>query len=144
MSGTRSGIAQKLMDRYIGTEVPVEDLAAKGYDKPKGRVFTLFFSDCNVSINVKCTDNQVIKAPDGEPPVGRLIIRDVEVLEFLRAGKERVQNNKTKERVWRPYSVLDAWNYGDIEIQGGLKVGEVKLVSKALDEVVRPALAEKR
>ena len=139
MSETRTSLAQGIISKYIGTEVDVEELKKKGY-RPKGRVVELFFRDCDVSVNVVLKRGEINKAADRDTPVGRLTT-DLDTLEYLRMGKEKIVVGG--ELMWRPYNVLDAYRYGDFKIEGELTTGDVALVSKALEEVVRPMLEER-
>lgn len=138
-SDTRTGLAQNIISKYIGTEVDVNALKKKGYP-PKGRVVEIYFRDSGVGINVVLRGNKLRKAPDHDTPVGRLTT-DMDTLEYLRMGKERILVGG--KITWRPYNMLDAYRYGDFKIEGELTTGDVALVSKALEEVVRPMLKEK-
>jgi len=136
MSETRTSLAQRFISKYVGTDINVEELKEKGYP-PKGRVVEIFFRDCDVSVNVVLKGGKLSKASDHDTPVGRLTT-DLDTLEYLRMGKERVLIGG--ELTWRPYNVLDAYRYGDLKIEGELTTGDVALVSKALEEVIRPML----
>lgn len=138
-SDTRTSLAQRFISKYVGTEIDVETLEEKGYP-PKGRVIEIFFRDCGVNVNVVLRGGKLCKASNHDTPVGRLTL-DLDTLEYLRMSKERVLvGNELK---WRPYTVLDAYRYGDFRIEGDLTTGDVALVSKAFEEVVRPVLKEK-
>lgn len=139
MSETRTSLAQRFISKYVGTEIDVDELKEKGYP-PKGRIVEIFFRDCDVGVNIVLKGGKISKASDHDTPVGRLTT-DLDTLEYLRMGKERVLVGG--ELKWRPYNVLDAYRYGDFKIEGELTTGDVALVSKALDEVVRPMLKEK-
>ena len=133
---TRTSLAQRFISKYVGTEIDVDELKEKGYP-PKGRVVEIFFRDCDVSVNIELKGGKLSKASDHDSAVGRLTT-DLDTLEYLRMGKERVLVGG--ELKWRPYNVLDAYRYGDFRIEGELTTGDVALVSKALEEVVRPML----
>lgn len=140
-SETRTSLAQRFISKYVGTDIDVDELKEKGYP-PKGRIVEIFFRDCNVSVNIVLKGGKLSKASDHDTPVGRLTT-DLDTLEYLRMGKERVLiggKEEKRELKWRPYNVLDAYRYGDFKIEGELTTGDVALVSKALDEVVRPML----
>ena len=143
-SETRTSLAQRFISKYVGTEIDVDELKEKGYP-PKGRIVEIFFRDCNVGVNIVLKGGKINKASDHDTPVGRLTT-DLDTLEYLRMGKERVlvggEKGKEEKRglKWRPYNVLDAYRYGDFKIEGELTTGDVALVSKALEEVVRPML----
>ena len=139
MSDTRTGLVQGIISKYIGTEVDVDELKKKGYP-PKGRVVEIYFRDSGVGINVVLRGKKLRKASDHDTPVGRLTT-DLDTLEYLRMGKEKIFVGG--ELKWRPYNVLDAYRYGDFKIEGELTTGDVALVSKALEEVVRPILKGK-
>ena len=137
-SETRTSLAQRFISKYVGMDVDVEELKEKGYP-PKGRVVEIFFKDCDVGVNVVLKGGKLSKASDHDTPVGRLTT-DLDTLEYLRMGKERIiVKDKLK---WRLYNVLDAYRYGDFKIEGDLTTGDVALVSKALEEVIRPMLKE--
>ena len=135
-SETRTSLAQRFISKYVGTDIDVEELKEKGYP-PKGRVVEIFFRDCDVSVNIELKGGKLSKASDHDSAVGRLTT-DLDTLEYLRMGKERFLVGG--ELKWRPYNVLDAYRYGDFRIEGELTTGDVALVSKALEEVVRPML----
>lgn len=139
-SETRTSLAQRFISKYVGTDIDVEELKEKGYP-PKGRIVEIFFRDCDVGVNIVLKGGKLSKASDHDTPVGRLTT-DLDTLEYLRMGKERFIPPGSKELKWRPYNVLDAYRYGDFKIEGELTTGDVALVSKALDEVVRPMLKD--
>ena len=138
-SDTRTSLAQRFISKYVGTDIDVETLKKKRYP-PKGRIVEIFFRDCGVSVNVVLREGKLCKASNhDDTPVGRLTT-DLTTLEYLRKGKERWLTGDKLE--WRPYTVLDAYRYGDFKIEGDLTHGDVALVSKALEEVVRPMLKD--
>lgn len=135
-SETRTSLAQRFISKYVGMDIDVDTLKNKGYP-PKGRIVEIFFKDCDVGVNIVLRGGKISKASDHDTPVGRLTT-DLDTLEYLRMGKERVLVGG--ELKWRPYNVLDAYRYGDFKIEGELTTGDVALVSKALEEVIRPAM----
>lgn len=139
MSDVRASLANRFLSKYIGVDVDNDKIEKTGWT-PAGRVCELFFTDCDISVNISFVNGKIDIAKGDAKAVGRLSTT-LDTLEYLRMGKERILKGGVIE--WRPYSAIDAYRYGDIKIEGDVPTGIIMLVSRALDAVIRPALDEK-